>query len=192
VSTDLRQLLFSIEPERTLNQTAERADVALELFQLPNERIKDWYRYEACMAEFFCHVENMVLRVNPPLEVNQWMHWGRCIEFLRAEYGADGEQAAFDIVRTGAEGGLYAVLRAVAARMGEWYADNEIKSKVVGYLNRLSAEETLEAMDEYLRVFGHLLPGELTEGAAVRIRANFYKVLCQHPRLVQRHRRVGR
>ena len=32
----------------------------------------------------------------------------------------------------------------------------------------------------------------MTEGYAVRIRANFVKVLEEHPRIVQRLRRVGR
>lgn len=190
--TDLDRMLSSIEPGRTLDETAARADAALASFDFPDERVAEWYRYELCMADFFCHVENQVLRIRPPLEVNAWIHWGRSIEFLRAEYGTNGEQTAFDLIRTGAEGGLYAVLRTVAGRMAEWYADNEIKAKVTAYLNSLSPDETMEAMDEYLTKYGRLLPGDLTEGAAVRIRMNFFKVLCQHPRLVRRHSHVGR
>ena len=47
-------------------------------------------------------------------------------------------------------------------------------------------------MDEYLKKYGHLLPSELTEGSAARVRANFPKVLAQHPKILQKTRRLGR
>jgi len=64
--------------------------------------------------------------------------------------------------------------------------------KILGDVMALSVEEQLAASTEYLQKYGHLLPSELTEGSAARIRANLPKVLEEHPHLIQRLRQVGR
>jgi hypothetical protein len=108
------------------------------------------------------------------------------------EYGTNGEKAAFEMVRTGSEGGLYAVLKAVARRMINEYAGNEISARISYFWENLSVDEQIEATEEYLGKYGHLLPSELTEGSAARIRANFIKVLEEHPNLIKRMRDVAR
>ena len=107
-------------------------------------------------------------------------------------YGRSGEKAAFEFSRTGNEGGLYGVLKAVAMRIADDLSKNEIAARVNAFWRSHSPEEVLEASREYLARYGHLLPSELTEASAARIVANFPKVLENHPKLVQRLRRVGR
>jgi hypothetical protein len=63
---------------------------------------------------------------------------------------------------------------------------------VGAYLQRLSAREQLDAGSEYLAKYGALLPSELTEASAARIRADFHKVLERHPWLLQQIHNVGR
>jgi hypothetical protein len=96
------------------------------------------------------------------------------------------------MARTGAEGGLFSVLKAIALRMAEEYTENEIHARVSDYWNRLTPDEQLAAGDEYLEKYGHLLPDEMTEGSAARIRVNLPKVLIQHPKTLQKTRRLGR
>ena len=43
---------------------------------------------------------------------------------------------------------------------------------------------------EYISKHGHLLPSELVEGSAVRIRMFFIKVLEEHPRLIKNLRKL--
>jgi hypothetical protein len=108
------------------------------------------------------------------------------------EYGTNGEKAAFEMVRTGSVGGLYTVLKAVASRMIDDYAGNEISGRIRYFWENLSIDEQVEATEEYLGKYGHLLPSELTEGSAARIRANFIKVLEEHSHLIKRMRDIGR
>jgi hypothetical protein len=68
------------------------------------------------------------------------------------------------------------------------YAGNEISARVSHLWIQLSMEEQFQMIDEYLSKYGHLLPSELTEGSAARVKANFVKVLEEHPRLVRRMR----
>ena len=47
-------------------------------------------------------------------------------------------------------------------------------------------------MDEYIDLYGHLLPSEMTEGGGARIKGNFLKVLNHHPKLLRTMGDVGR
>ncbi len=191
MSTVLEQLLADIDPSRTYDQTFARADEAINTFRFRGAQITDWGAFGACLAEFFAHVEAKMLRLHPsPVDMD--FHGGRCAQLLRHIYGAGGAKAAFEMARTGNEGGLFAVLKTVALRMAEEYSENEISARVGQYWERLSVDEQISATTEYLEKYGHLLPSEMTEGYGARIRANFPKVLAQHPQVLRRTRRLGR
>ena len=191
MSTRLGQLLDSIDPAMTFDVTSNRADEALNSFDFDAGQITDWNDFKACIADFFTQVEAKMLQLHPcPLDMDY--HWGRCVRVLFDVYGGSGEKVAFEMARTGKEGGLYTVLKAIALRMAEHYAENEISARIGQYWEQLTVDEQLSATTEYLEKYGHLLPSEMTEGGAARIRANFLKVLQKHPRLLQKTRRVGR
>jgi len=192
MGTRLDELLCFISPEGSTEQTFNRANEAINTFRVRAARIEDWDEFRSCMAEFLRHVEARTLRLRGPVDVPLEFYWLRCAQILRTIYGPRGEKAAFEMARTGNEGGLCAVLRAVAMHMAEDYSRHEISAKVGAYWNSLSVAEQLDAASEYIAKYGHLLPSELTEGSAARIRANFWKVLEEHPRLLQRLRVVGR
>ena len=191
MKTKLDKLLNSIDPARTLDQVSARVDKAINSFRLKRRVIKQWGEFKSVSARFFCHLENSILRLHPPRALNPYMDWNRCCRLINKEFGINGQKAAFEMVRTGAEGGLYTVLKAIGTRMVEEYAGNEISSRVNYFWNNLSIKEQLSVPKEYLQKYGHLLPHELTEGSATRIRANFVKVLKEHPYLIKRMRNVG-
>jgi hypothetical protein len=192
MATKLDELLLTIDPSRNLDQTAARAHEALNSFPMKVGRVDRWEEFRCCLTDFFCHVESRVLRLHGQPHVSARLDWGRCVRMLTQEYGAGGDKTAFELARTGNEGGLYDVLNRLARRIAEQYAGNEVSARICHWLNALSVDERLKAMDDYVAKYGHLLPSELTERGAVRIKANFTKVLEEHPRLVQRLRRVGR
>ena len=70
---------------------------------------------------------------------------------------------AFEMVRTGLEGGLRDVLGAMAEALALEYAHKEIGARVYDYWEGLSARQRLAAADEYLDRYDHLLATELTE-----------------------------
>jgi len=192
MKTILDGLLESVDPARTLDQVSSRVDHAINTFSDTRYIIKEWELFRFTLIKFFKHTEKIVLRIQGRWENNPDMGWGRCARLLRNEYGLNGEKAAFEMIRTGTQGGLYAVLKSVAGQMINEYAGNEIRARISHYWYSLSVDEQLAATDEYLAKYGHLLPYELTEGSAVRIKANFIKVLEEHPKMVKRIRNVGR
>jgi hypothetical protein len=193
MQTKLEQLLASIEPNKTIVETFNRANTAINTFPMTRARIDQWDQFKHCMAEFIRHVDFHTLRLQQPVRASSEDYWSLFAEQeLRTIYGHSGSKAAFEMARTGCGGGLYAVIRAVAIHIAEGYAKREIAAKVNVYWNSLSADEQFTATSEYLSQYGSLLPREMTERSAVRIRADFTKVLEQHPWLLRKIHNVGR
>ena len=190
--TKLEQLLAKIDPKLTLDKTSALADNAMNTFSFGSGQMTDRKEFEDCLTDFFCHVDSNVLGVSKSFNSeHRDFQWGRCGILLSHIYGENGMMTAFDMARTGKSGGLYAVLKAIALRMAEEYAENQIGALIGEYWKKLTLDEKLAAPDEYLEKYGHLLPSELTEGSAVRIRANFPKLLAQHPEIIRKIRRLG-
>jgi hypothetical protein len=192
MATKLDMLLENIDPSRNYDQVSARVNQAVNSFTTGRAMIEDWDEYEIYLADFYRHVEMTVLRMGSGVPDNGAFYWGQCSNLLNKAFGPNGFKAAFEMVRTGKEGGLYHVLKTVADLMSEKYAQNEISARISHYWESLTLDEKLTAPDEYLSKYGHLLPAELTEGSAARLRANFPKVLEEHPKLIRRMRRIGR
>jgi hypothetical protein len=192
VQTGLDRLLDALAPERTLDVVAARADQAVNTFNASQPLVGTWPDFMECLGRFLRHVENNLLRLphgfNPGTDYDAL----RALPLLREIYGPSGEKAAFEITRTGAEGGLRAVLQAMAQRLFENTARREIHARVNDHWCDLTTAEQLATPEEYLQKYGHLLPAELTEGRALRVFANFPRVLEEHPYLLQRLRQASR
>jgi len=192
MASALSRLLVSIDPSRTLDTVDARVDQAVNTFRMSAGAITRWDDFRNCLIRFLAHVETQVLCLRGYPEVSVDFHWGRCVRLLLQEYGANGDKTAYEMSRTGNEGGLYGVLKAVARRIATQYAKNEIVARISAFWDGLSPEEQLSTSTLYLAQYGHLLPSELTEGSAARLRASFPKVLEEHPYLMRRLRRIGR
>jgi hypothetical protein len=154
--------------------------------------IEDWDQFEKCLVDFHQLLVRHLFNLDEVIPAWRALAANQASQCLRDEYGPSGKKAAFDMARTGNEGGLYKVLQVIAKRMAEGYADNEIGARVTEYLNSLTVDERLRAAEEYVDKYGHLLPSEVTEASAVRIKMNLQKVLEHHPRLIKNLRRAGR
>ena len=197
MANQLDRLLASIHPDRTIVETGRRVDEAVNRFRMRASLITDWETFRRCLIRFMRHVEHHILGLVPGSPASDDpsvsdFDWGRCCQVLMREYGPNGEKAAFEMTRTGNDGGLRDVLKRVARSMAKQVTDTEIRAKVKHYWDSLSVDDQLKASDEYLTKHGHLLPSELTEASAARVRANLPKVLEEHPKMLLRLGRVGR
>ena len=192
MSTKLDKILDSIDPTLTLDQVSARVDDAVNSFQVGTAAIDDWATFKAILTRFFRHVENFILQIKYFPSPNPDIDWGRCCRLLMQEFGPSGEKASFEMARTGKEGGIYAVLKAIAKRMIREYGQNEIMAKANTFWEGLTLDEKMTIPNEYLDKYGHLIPEELSEGTGVMVRANFPSVLKEHPNITSRLRNIGR
>ncbi len=191
MSTRLDQLLAAIDPSRTYDAVFARADEAINTFGRVPAQITNWDDFRLKMGEFLAHVEAKILRLNAGLTAPDF-NSDRCLALFGRIYGSGGAKTAFEMARTGNEGGFLAVLRTVTLRMAEEYTEREIAAHVGQYWQELSPDEQLAATSEYIKKYGHLLPSEMTEASAARVRGNFLNILKQHARVLQKTRRIGR
>ena len=185
--TRLERLLQNIEP---IPDRIDRfADKALNTFPVTAAIITEWETYRRCLAEFFCHMECIILGIGSrSADVDFYID--RCWRLLRKKYGDSAPQACFESIRTGSEGGLRRVLITASELFSKDYAENLIGLTVEAYWSNRDPSAILADADEYVRLYRHILPGEITEGSATRIRFNFRKVLKQHPFFIRRLRRA--
>jgi hypothetical protein len=133
-----------------------------------------------------------VLRISSNDCYDKGISWAQCANILNGQFGPSGTKNAFEMVRTGKDGGLYRVLKLIAEEMAATYAQNEISARVRDYWNELTDDEKLAAADEYLSKYGRLLPAEFTGGSAARLKVHLPRILEEHPKMVRRTRQIGR
>ena len=191
MKTSLDRLLENIDPDNNLNQVSAQVDKALNSFPMNSGVVDNWDAFLSVIGKFYRHTENTILGIPSFQGGSSNFEWSRAVRFLDMEYGNSGSKAAFEKARTGVAGGIYNVLKIIAKNMVEEYAGNEISARINAFWNKLSMDERLSVADEYLSKYGHLLPSELTEGSAARIKVNFVNVLHEHPQLIKRMRNIS-
>ena len=189
MKTALDNLLESIDPSQTIDKVSARVDEAINTFEINSGIIEEWETFRSLLSNFVNHLLNSILGIECPEPPTPEFYWGQCVRFLSKQFGPNGDIASFEIVRTGKQGGLYAVLKAISEQMVKEYSGNEISARVTDFWNQFPQDERMIIVDEYLMKYGHLLPDELTEGNAVRVRLNFVKILNEHSHLIRKIRR---
>lgn len=193
MSSSLQRLLQQLDPSQTFEPLERRADAAVNSFRVRSAVIDSWPRFQEFMTDFWLHVHCQILGARQDAGYSRSFVCDLAMKTLSDIYGSpSGFKTAFEMTRTGNEGGLYKVLKDVARHLADEQARREISAKVGAYWYGHSVDELLAASTEYLREFGRYLPSELTEGSAARIRANFNKVLERHPALIRRIRHATR
>ena len=191
MSTKLDKLLQSIDPSRVFDKVSADVDRAVNSFPMRRAKIEDWEEYQEFLAGFFRHIESVVLKLGSKAPHAKGFYWARCDNILEKEYGPNGFKIAFGMVKTGKDGGLYRIMKIIADQMTENYAQNEISARIIDYLEGLTFHEKLAAADEYLEKYGHLLPSDFTGANGARLKVHFSAVLNEHPKIIQRMRRIG-
>ena len=100
-----------------------------------------WEEHKICLAEMVTIARNAVLNIPSNIGSDIEINYSQAFHYLEREYGTI--QAVYDIMRTGAEGGIYKILRSLARLMAEDYSQNEINARVAAYWSRLSMDEML-------------------------------------------------
>ena len=153
------------------------ADAALISWDMPEAVVGSWDSFVGLMIRLLPHVEQHLYGLKEPVVGSPQFAWGRCLHVLSQAYGTDGAKVAFEISRTGKEGGVVGVVKKVAYHLADEMAKTHIHLGAHSFWDSLSVQEKQAAADEFLQQFGHMLPSELTEGGAWRVRASLPAVL---------------
>lgn len=192
MTSKLDSLLDAIAPEHTLEDVAACVDDAMNSFTLQPKRVETWGwdEFEDFTGEFLRHVVCTALLRIPPEDQRTDHIWPMFSYAIDEAYAPQGQRLALKLARTGAEGGIYAVMRKTGQALVNRWAHNRISSLVSEYWNGLSDKEKRTVPGEYLQRCGDLLPADVQEKLKWTPWFNFFQILEQHPRLLQRMRPV--
>ncbi len=187
MATKLEVLHDENDPSRTIDKGEKSIRNALSSYHREQDTVGSWEEHKACLAEMMQTGRNAVLNLADDFSNDLEQNYHEAIHYLEREYSTI--QAVYDIMKTGAEGGIYKILRTLARLMAEDYSQNEIKARVAAYWSRLSVDEKLAAPDEYVEKYQDILP-QKTKEETVRLKIAFSKVLEEHPRMLKRLREL--
>jgi len=136
--------------------------------------------FKQILIEVIVLVQKYVLKTQKTVEGSQTFYLDIAYKVLQKVYGPNGEKAAFEMSRTGKEGGISAVIRSLAYGYTDILFKDEAKAKVGVLWAKLSHDQKFSIMDQYVSTFGYLWPDELVENGAVRLKMNFPKTLQLH------------
>lgn len=192
MSKSLDTMVKQIDPARTVDETERRATDAFNSFSIPKVRLDTFAEFQSTVSRFVRQVENAILGLPATFPVHEEMDFNRAHRLLKRQYGNDGEKVACNMAMRGVDGGLNRVLRALLDQLVAEYSLREVENRIGVWWNGLSIEEKFSVSEEYIAKYGHLLPGDVADGSATRLRTYFPKFLAKHPMLIRRMRQIIR
>ena len=180
----------SIDPSKTIDRTSAAVDDAFNSFRNINP-IKSFDDYEDYMAKFVEHIERGVLKFGSNVPFNKDIWWARYSHLVKKGHGPDAWKWNYEKILTGKDGGVYKLLKDVAAMILEDRNGKEISARIWMFWESLTDDEKQEAANELLQKFRHILPSEYTgTGGGLYLKMNFPRVLEKYPQLVMEIRRA--
>lgn len=188
--TKLEILLEKIDPSETIQPYSKISDNAINTFKLEKATVNTKEQFITCIRNFNCHFDKVSW--NRKVPANAIVDGFFCREILGKVYGQNWERIAFRMAQTGIDGGLYAVLKSMAAGLADFYARGKIRNAVHDFMLNLTADERIASGKEYYEKYAHLIPASFAIEGIFYLTCYLRKVLEEHPHMIQRRREVGR
>jgi hypothetical protein len=154
--------------------------------------VSDYQEFDDLLTRVFWQLYCPELGMKSNWAVRRDFVRGLAGNHLIREYGPSAFARAFEAARSGVNDGLRNVFRVLVDGVRDEFLGNAVKGMVNSYWRNATNEQRFQDARDYLAAYGHLLPGDLTEGSGAVILANFERVLHEHPRLILSVRRATR
>ena len=178
----LERFLKNIDPSVTIDPIERSYNEALNRFRTPSNTVDSVQECIDLLSEFVREI------MNAPASMGT-IGYSQAIHHLQKEFPGQTEYTVRDIMMTGAEGGVYRILKSIVISMSEEHARNKITSRVTDFWNSLTVEEQVKMPDTYIDLCGNMLP-ENVKGPGKYHLAAFWNVLIEHPGMVKRYRNI--
>jgi hypothetical protein len=189
MSTRLEKLLASIDPARTIDRVSAAVDEAFNSFRNRNP-IRTFEDYREYMSKYVQHIEQIVLGIRSNHPYDMEFFWTRYSNLVNSGGDREAWKWNYEKITTGQDGGLYKILKDVAALILDDRSKREISGRVWDFWNSLTNDEKFDTVDEFVRLVGHMLPTKYTGGNAAYLKMNFPRVLESYPQLLMELRRA--
>lgn len=191
MKTNLDRLLDEIDPSITLDVTERIVTSALEQFHVVSNIARNGEEAREILAEFMRQTRNALWGTPSDVGFNELLNLLEVYTLFEEEFPNNTQRTVDKIMTSGAEGGVYGILRILANKITEQYNYHLIHTKVMNYWDSLSSDEMFHVANEYYEKYPEFLPPHLDGNLTNTIRFSFWKVLDEHPYMIKRLRNMG-
>ncbi|MAT59470.1 MAG: hypothetical protein CMF23_15975 [Ignavibacteriae bacterium] len=186
MNSKLKQLLEKIDYKNLFEASERRVEKILAEYRSEKNTIENFDEFKECLIEFISKIYGAI--INSPdafEEAAASIMYERTIYFLKDQYPQNTEMTLYEIMHSGAEGGVYQVLKILAKSMTDQIYKDGVEHFVSVYINGLDFSERETAAKEYLEEFGDILPLNY-KNDPFSVVISFERVLIEHPFMIKR------
>ncbi len=188
MSANLDRLISKIDPSKTIDLDERRANEAIAGFNWNKVTVDSFDEHKKCLADFMRELYSHEF-LTGNIDFDTDFGYGLALQRLEREFTGNTLQTVYEIMSTGSEGGVYKILKSLGRLVAEEFSRNVIGAHVSEFWSGLSTNEKIAVSDEYVEKFIDILPQSVITDR-IRLKANFPKVLENHPWMIKRLRSV--
>jgi hypothetical protein len=190
MATKLKLLLEKIDYQNLFEADERRVERILAEYRSERNTIDDYDEFKKCLIDFVSRIYGAI--VNSPNAFENaddlFMH-GLALKFLNTKYPGNTERTVYEIMHSGAEGGVYQILKSLAEVMMDKIYKDGVDHYIALFMEEITFEERAAAVNEYLSEYGDKLPTNYKNDPNMVMIA-FDKVLYEHAIMMRRLRRI--
>ncbi len=189
--TKLEELLKKIDYENLIGASENELNRVLSNYRREKNIVDNYDEFEECLIEFTSKLLNTFFHFKHPVEHPSSVMFTNALEYLKKEYPNNTKFTVYDIMHSGAEGGVYMILKVIKDQMLDQAFRKGIDNFVNEYLSNLNYETRNAAVKEYLEKYSDILPQNYKDDP-MSVLIHFDKVLLEHPRMIKRIRELNK
>lgn len=190
MNSKLKQLLEKIDYKNSFEEGEKRVERILAEYRSEKNTIDSIDELRELLSSFTSKLFNAMFQFKEPFELDHSLMFSKAIEYLEKDYPNRTELTIFKIVKSGAEGGVYKILKILAKNMNDQIFIDSIKREVSAYINGLDFDERETAAKEYLEEYGDILPANYKDDP-FSVVISLERVLIEHPFMIKRLRELS-
>ncbi|MFZ1288527.1 MAG: hypothetical protein WAR79_00435 [Melioribacteraceae bacterium] len=184
--TKLKILLNEIEYGNKWKTYELKIEEIISNYNLRENTIKTYAEYRKLLANFMKQIW-MAFFDNPNSinHIDEGILINKALETLKNTYHDDTDLVVFKIMNTGAEGGVYQVLKTLAKNWINNLYNQHIRLKISEFVEKQTWQERENTAKEYLNEFKDILPNNFISDP-LQIAVSLKNVLIEHPKMIKR------
>lgn len=159
MATKLKQLLEKIDNQNLFDDDARRVERVLSEYESTKNTVENYTEFKKCLIEFVSKIYGAIINTpNVFKNADDSIMYDLALRFLKAKYPGNTEITVYEIMNSGAEGGVYQVLKTLAKIMTDKIYSDGVDHFISRYVDEIGIEGRQAAVKEYLAEYESFLP----------------------------------
>lgn len=187
MATKLQQLLDKIDHKNLFEEEERRVEKVLSQYRSKKNTVENYIEFKKYLIEFVRQIYGAIINPNAYSSETDPYMFARAIGFLKRKYDGKTEITVYEIMHSGAEGGVYQIFKTLAQIMTDEFYLYGVNHFIACFLNEISFDERATYAKEYLNKYAYILPSNY-KNDPITVTISFDKVLREHTLYMKRLR----